>query len=105
VRRGGRTFAFSPSLHIASQSSLDCSEAVGFVNSIYESLYQCRVPFRRASMTHIIHTKIVQRFGDFNFFGSIEEGIGKLLSFSQSTLNDLEARYIAQEITDGLVRI
>lgn len=56
-------------------------------------------------MTHVIHTKFVQRFGDFNFFGSIEEGIGKLLSFSQSTLNDLEARYIAQEITDGLVRI
>lgn len=56
-------------------------------------------------MTHIIHTEIVQRFGNFNLFGSVEEGIGKLFPFSQGALNDLEARYIAQKITDGLVRI
>lgn len=56
-------------------------------------------------MTHIIYTKIIQRFGDFDLLGGVEEGIGKLLSLSQGALNDLEARYVAQEITDGFVGI
>jgi hypothetical protein len=33
-----RTLDFKPSLQIASQSSLDCSEAAGLVSSIYDSL-------------------------------------------------------------------
>ena len=56
-------------------------------------------------MTHIIYTKIVQCFGDFNLFSSVKEGIGKLFSFSQGALYDLETGDIAQEITDGFVRI
>jgi hypothetical protein len=31
-----QTLDFNPSLQIASQSSLDCSEAAGLVSSIYE---------------------------------------------------------------------
>lgn len=103
--RGERTFAFKPSLHIASQSSLDCSEARGLVNSIFKSTYQYRLPIHRPNMTHIIYTKIIQRFRDFNLFGSVEEGIRKLLSFSQSALDDLETGYVAQEIADGFVWI
>ena len=35
----------------------------------------------------------------------IEKGIGKLLSLSKSTLNDLEAGNVAEEVADGLVRV
>jgi len=54
-------------------------------------------------MTHIVNTKIIQSFGNFNFLGGIEESIGKLFTLSQSTLNDLEVRDVAQEVADWLV--
>ncbi len=97
------TLAFNPSLQIASQSALDCSDAAGEVNSIFckhISIYLwCIVQY----VTHIINTEIIQGLGDLNLLFGVEESIGKLLALSQGTLNDLEIRYIAQEVTDGLV--
>lgn len=54
-------------------------------------------------MTHIVNTKIIQGLGNFNLLGSVEESIGKLFTLSQSTLNDLEVRDIAQEVAHWLV--
>lgn len=54
-------------------------------------------------MTHVVHTKIVQGLGYLNLLLGIEEGIGELFTFSQSALNDLEARYIAQKVSNRLV--
>ena len=56
-------------------------------------------------MTYIIHTEVVQCSGDFNLLLSVEEGIGKLFTFSQCTLNYLETGYVAKEVTNRLVRI
>jgi hypothetical protein len=49
-------------------------------------------------MTHIIHPEIIERLGNLNLLFRIKEGIGKLFPFSQSTLNDLKPRDIAQEV-------
>ena len=54
-------------------------------------------------MTHIVDSEIIQGLGDLNLLGGVEEGVGELLALSQRALNDLEARYIAQEIAHGLV--
>ena len=54
-------------------------------------------------MTHIVNTKIIQSLGNFNLLGSVEESIGKLFTLSQSALNDLEVRDIAQEVAHWLV--
>jgi len=56
-------------------------------------------------VTHVVYTKIVQGLGYLNLLLCVEEGIGELFTLSQRTLDDLEARYIAQEVADGLVRI
>jgi hypothetical protein len=97
------TLAFNPSLQIASQSALDCSDAAGEVNSIYANcISRCPV-YMIEFMTHIINAEIIQSLGNLNFLLSIKECIGKLFTFSQRTLNDLEIRYIAQKVADGLV--
>ncbi len=54
-------------------------------------------------MTHIVNTEIIQSLGDLNLLLGVEESVCKLLALSQSTLNDPEARYIAQEVADRLV--
>jgi len=54
-------------------------------------------------MTHIIHTKIIQSLSNLNLLLGIKESVGKLLSLSQRTLNDLEIRDVAQEVADWLV--
>jgi hypothetical protein len=54
-------------------------------------------------VTHIVNTEIIQSLSNFNLLLSVEEGVGKLFALSQRTLNDLEIRYIAQKIADGLV--
>lgn len=56
-------------------------------------------------MTHIVYTELIQGLGYLNLLGSVKEGIGKLLSFSERALNDLEFRDIAQKIPDRLVWI
>jgi hypothetical protein len=92
-----RTLAFNPSLQIASQSALDCSDAAGEVNSILIpsiSIYSKKKNCIQ-DMTHIVNTKIIQSLSNLNLLLGVEEGVGKLLSLSQRTLNDLEIRYIA----------
>ena len=42
-------------------------------------------------MTHVVHTKVIECFGNLDLLGGVEEGIGELLSLSQCALNDLEA--------------
>lgn len=54
-------------------------------------------------VTHIIDTKVIQSLSNLDLLLGIKEGIGKLLSLSQSTLDNLEIRYIAQEVADWLV--
>ena len=54
-------------------------------------------------MTHVVNTELVQSLGNLNLLGGIEEGIGKLLSFTKSRLNDLESTNIAQEVSYWLV--
>jgi len=108
MRESGRdptspTLAFNPSLQIASQSALDCSDAAGEVNSIYANCISRRLEFVIQSVTHIVNSKIIQRLGNLNLLLSIEERIGELFTFSQSAFNDLEARHIAQKVADGLV--
>lgn len=56
-------------------------------------------------MTHIINTEIIQSLSNLNLLSPVEEGIGELLSLSKRTLNDLESRDVAQEVTDRLVWI
>lgn len=55
------------------------------------------------TITHIINSEIIQRLGDLNLLLGIKESVCELLALSQSTLNDLEARYIAQVVADRLV--
>lgn len=85
-----KILAFNPSLQIASQSSLDCSEAAGLVNSIFEQHQPIHFP-KFGRMTHIIHTEVIQGLRDFDLLFRVEESIGKLFSLSQCTLNDLES--------------
>lgn len=54
-------------------------------------------------MTHIVDTEIIQRLGNLNLLRSVEEGVGKLLALSQSALDNLETRHVAQEVADGLI--
>jgi hypothetical protein len=97
------TLAFNPSLQIASQSALDCSDAAGEVNSIYANCISRCLEYAIPLVTHIVDSEIIQRLGNLNLLLRVEEGIGELLTLSQSALNDLEIRYIAQEVADGLV--
>ena len=62
-------------------------------------------PETKDGITYIIHTEVVQCSSDFNLLLSVEEGIGKLFTFSQGTLNYLETRYVAKKVTNRLVRI
>lgn len=55
--------------------------------------------------TYVVDTEVIQGSCDLNLLGGIEEGVGKLLALSQSTLNDLEVRDIAQEVANWLVRV
>lgn len=101
----GHTLDFRPSLQIASQSSLDCSEAQGLVSSIYNEQigqYTCpeTSPTLSREMTHVVHTEIIQSLGDLNLLLGVEESIGELLTLTEGGFNDLESRDIAQEVGD-----
>jgi hypothetical protein len=54
---------------------------------------------------HIVYTKIIQRPGNFDFLGRVKKGICKLLTLTQSALDDLEVRDITQEVANWLVRV
>lgn len=57
-------------------------------------------------MTHVVNTKLIKGFGDFNLLLSIKKGIGELFTLSQCALNNLKTGDIAQEIGDaGVVAI
>ena len=108
MRESGRdpaspTLAFKPSLQIASQSALDCSDAAGEVNSIYAKNISRSHEYVIQFVTHIVNSKIIQRLGNLNLLLGVEEGIGKLFALSQSAFDDLEVRNIAQKVADGLV--
>ena len=53
------------------------------------------------AMTHVVHTEVIESLGNLNLLLGVEEGVGELLTLTQSRLNDLEAGDIAQEIGDA----
>lgn len=113
---------FNPSLQIASQSSLDCSEAQGLVSSIYgharQHLFYTHIRTqhtcinrrgweergekkdkkKKKKKTHVVDTKLIQSLGNLNLLLGIKKGIGELLTLTQSALDDLKARNVAQEV-------
>lgn len=54
-------------------------------------------------MTHIVNTKVTQGLGNLDLLLGVEEGVCKLLTLTQSTLNNLETRHIAQEVGHGRI--
>lgn len=104
---------------MASQSSLDCSDATGLVNSIYRDILSAnllknisllvidfhRSRYNRVCESYIVNAEIIQRLSNLNFLSSVEEGVSKLLALSQSTLNDFEGADVAEEVGNWLVRI
>jgi hypothetical protein len=52
-------------------------------------------------MTHVVDTEVIEGLGDLNLLLGIEEGVGELLTLTQSRFNNLEAGDIAQEIGDA----
>lgn len=97
------TLAFNPSLHIASQSALDCSDAAGEVNSIYANCISRCLNYVIQFVTHVVNTEIIESLGNLDLLLGVEECIGELLALSQGALNDLEIRNIAQEVAYRLV--
>jgi hypothetical protein len=55
------------------------------------------------SVTHVVNAEIIQSLGDLDLLLRVEKRIGELFTLSQSALDDLEIRYIAQEVADRLV--
>lgn len=53
------------------------------------------------SMTHVVNTEVIEGPGDLDLLLGVEESVGELLTLTQSRLNDLETRDIAQEIGDA----
>lgn len=51
-------------------------------------------------MTHVVNTELIEGLGDFNLLLGVEESVGELLTLTQGTLDDLEARDVAQEVGD-----
>lgn len=49
-------------------------------------------------MTHVVNTKLIKSFGNFNLLLGIKKGIGELFTLSQCALNNLKTGDIAQEI-------
>jgi len=57
-------------------------------------------------MTHVVNTKLIKGFGDFNLLLGIKKGIGELFTLSQCALYNLKTGDIAQEIGDaGVVAV
>jgi hypothetical protein len=52
-------------------------------------------------MTHVVHTEVIESFGDLDLLLGIEESVGELLTLTQSRLDDLEAGDVAEEIGDA----
>lgn len=102
---------FKPSLQIASQSSLDCSEAQGLVSSIYNtktpvSLHSSQITNISIScmhMTHVVNTELIQGLGDLNLLLGVKKSIGELLTLTQGALDDLESRDIAQKVGNSCI--
>jgi hypothetical protein len=54
-------------------------------------------------VTNVVNAEIIQSLGDLDLLLRVKKGIGELFTLSQSTLDDLEIRYVAQEVADRLV--
>jgi hypothetical protein len=54
-------------------------------------------------MTHVVHTEVIESFGDLDLLLGIEESVGELLTLTQSRLDDLEAGDVAEEIGDAYI--
>ena len=80
----GLTLAFKPSLQMASQSALDCSEATGLVNSICKARVSMShgISNRGKAIAYIVNTELIQSLSNLNLLSSVEESIGELLSLS-----------------------
>jgi len=68
-----------PNLHIALQSALDCSEATGLVNSIW-NVGELPIRWLSSDSAHVVHTEIIQRPCDLDLLLGIEKGVGKLFA-------------------------
>lgn len=78
----------TPSLQIASQSLLDCSEAAGLVNSMsgrWSALQNCTWRCA-AEMKHTINTEVIKRPRNLDFSLEVEVGISKLLALAECAL-------------------
>ena len=53
--------------------------------------------------THVVCSEVVQRLGYLDLLLGVEKGIGKLFSLAKSTLNDLKAGDVAEEVADRLI--
>lgn len=49
-------------------------------------------------MTHVVNTEIIESPGNLDLLLGVKEGVGELLTLTQSALDDLEAGDIAQEV-------
>ena len=58
-----------------------------------------------ATQSYIVCTKLIQCLGDFDLLLGVEECIGKLFSFSQCALDNLEAGDIAIVVANRLIGI
>ena len=78
----------TPSLQMASQSFLDCSEAAGLVNSMSKSslvdsnyTWHCAAEIKRT-----VNTKFIKRLSDLDLGLEVEVGVGELLAFTECAL-------------------
>jgi hypothetical protein len=58
----------------------------------------------RAGELNVLDTKVRESLGNLDLGLCVKVGIGKLLSLSQGTLNDLEVVGVGEEVADRLVR-
>jgi hypothetical protein len=49
-------------------------------------------------VTHVVDAELIQSLGDLDLLLGIKESVGELLTFTEGTLNDLEAGDIAEEV-------
>jgi hypothetical protein len=73
----------TPSLQIASQSLLDCSEAAGLVSSMSakRSVYKGSRP-SAAEQSRTVYTELVESLSDLDLGFEIEVGVCKLLALT-----------------------
>ncbi|KAH3676951.1 hypothetical protein OGATHE_001441 [Ogataea polymorpha] len=75
-------------IHMTSDVSQNLSLKPKFTNGL--AIDSTLLGGNRRGQFNVVDTKVIQSLGDFNLFFCAEEGVGKLLTFSQGRLNQLE---------------